>query len=292
MSQDHSIDIDKMNSMEWYHRIDLGDGIVTPGLTHPGFQKLWNHISTFLDGVDFHGKSVLDIGCWDGKWSFEAERRGASLVVATDDISQRTYGSEQQFKFAQTALDSQTIYHPHVSVYDIDQVSEGPFDIILFMGVLYHLRYPFYALAKIRHMLKEGGILVIETACMNDSSRSYMETQLGLNYTIYPDPTTWCAPSILCLREMLESSYFDVKRDVFMPHDDPPSASSGLENNVSSRLKQAVRALLGRSTSAPAPLPAPSVGRMLVESRAVLRSDDKHPVPDPLLCQFDYRFRK
>src|SRR5579859_2611907 len=66
----------RVDSIVWYHSIDLGDGIVTDG-----FSK------TFLEGPqlpDFAGRTVLDIGAWDGYYSFLAERRGAARVVALD----------------------------------------------------------------------------------------------------------------------------------------------------------------------------------------------------------------
>src|SRR4051812_27152592 len=70
----------------WYHEIDFGDGVRSRP-AHP-HRDVWAAIEQFLGPVDFKGKSVLDIGCWDGKWSFLAEQRGAASVLATDDNSQ------------------------------------------------------------------------------------------------------------------------------------------------------------------------------------------------------------
>lgn len=272
MSQSEAINRAKMNSMWWYHKIDLGGGIVTPGLN---FDRVWEHISHFLDGIDFTNKTVLDIGCWDGKWTFDAERRGARLVVASDDLTQRARGGEEQFKFAHSATGSKAIYYPKMSVYNIDELPERPFDIVLFLGVLYHLRYPLFAIAKIRQVLREGGILVVETACIDDSTRSFMEFQLGLRSAIYEDPTTWCAPSVLCLQEMLESSYFDVKRS---------STLLSRSRSQPSRLKRILRWPQGRA-------PEPLVARGIMEARAAVRGDVKHAFPDPFLGQYDSRFR-
>jgi tRNA (mo5U34)-methyltransferase len=69
------VDVEKMRSMRWFHKIDLGPGVVTPGYD---WEDLWSPTSRFLDGVDFRGKRVMEIGCWDGMWSFDAERRGAA----------------------------------------------------------------------------------------------------------------------------------------------------------------------------------------------------------------------
>jgi len=66
-------------SIKWYHNIDLGHGIVTPGIDNTPKKLGRLHFPERLDG-----KTVLDIGAWDGFFSFEAERRGAARVLATD----------------------------------------------------------------------------------------------------------------------------------------------------------------------------------------------------------------
>src|SRR5436190_23950432 len=69
--------VDRVHSIPWYHSIDLGNGIVTPGMSG----------APLVDRSampDLRGKSVLDIGAWDGYYSFLAERAGASRVVALD----------------------------------------------------------------------------------------------------------------------------------------------------------------------------------------------------------------
>src|SRR5207247_3660998 len=78
--------VETMNSMVWYHRIELAPGIVTPGAD---WEALWAPMRERHRAVDFRGKRVLEIGCWDGYWSFEAEKLGAAEVWATDDMSQR-----------------------------------------------------------------------------------------------------------------------------------------------------------------------------------------------------------
>ncbi len=66
-------------SRPWWHRIDLGHGIVTPGLDDSARKLEWLQLPD-----SFEGKSVLDVGAYDGFFSFEAERRGARRVVASD----------------------------------------------------------------------------------------------------------------------------------------------------------------------------------------------------------------
>ena len=70
-----------MNTMKWYHKIDLGNGIITPGRD---YEKMWQSTSCVMNNINYEGKRVLDLGSLDGYWAFEAEKRGASTIVATD----------------------------------------------------------------------------------------------------------------------------------------------------------------------------------------------------------------
>lgn len=79
---------EKVESLRWVHTIDLGNGIITRGEFGPPSPLM---LQAFCD-IEFTGKKVLDLGCWDGFWSFEAEKRGAKEVYATDCISQRWGG--------------------------------------------------------------------------------------------------------------------------------------------------------------------------------------------------------
>ena len=93
----------RVGKIRWYHRIDLGDGIVTPGVD-PSPRKL----ERLRLPADLGGKTVLDVGAWDGFFSFEAERRGASRVLATDSYawSGVDWGTKQGFELARARLGS------------------------------------------------------------------------------------------------------------------------------------------------------------------------------------------
>src|SRR5262245_24434215 len=73
----------EVQKITWWHTIDLGNGIVTPG----GDKHTQARLGDVKMPADLHGQSVLDVGAWDGFFSFEAERRGASRVLATDSHS-------------------------------------------------------------------------------------------------------------------------------------------------------------------------------------------------------------
>lgn len=198
-------ELEKMNSMEWYHKIRLPDGIITPG---NNWEYLWEPLKQEMQKIDFTGKKVLDIGCWDGMWSFEAERLGASEVWATDIVSQRSF-SEQKFEtleFAKKHLNSQ-IKCKEVSIYEIDEHFSEEFDVVICLGVLYHLRYPQLGAAKIRNVLKENGIVLLETAVLLDTKDSVIQTDFR---KIYPeDVSTWNAFSESALTSLMQESYLN-----------------------------------------------------------------------------------
>src|SRR5262245_43499499 len=151
-------------SFKWYHRIELGDGTITPGLP---WERLWRLVENAIRGLDLRGRRVLDIGCWDGKWTFLAECLGAT-VTATDWVSQR-WGGRDTFHFASKILGSKSTYMPQCDVCRLsDSFKSGSFDVVLFMGVLYHLRYPMLALSQIRRVLGTNGVLVLETHAVKD----------------------------------------------------------------------------------------------------------------------------
>ncbi len=139
----------------WWHQIELAPGIVTPG-DDSNRMKL-----PILDGLglpqDMTGLRVLDIGCSDGYFSFVMEERGAS-VVAFDFVPETHTG----FATARKILGSNVEYRLD-NVYNVTPETYGAFDVVLFLGVLYHLRKPLAALDAIRSVTKPGGKLFVGT---------------------------------------------------------------------------------------------------------------------------------
>jgi SAM-dependent methyltransferase len=154
---------DEYSRIRWIHAIDLGNGTVTPGIWQPHYEEYG------LDRVDFKGKSVLDIGCIDGLYTFYAEKRGASRILSFD-IADEQFGPQHGdnrdwtagYKYAHKVLKSKAEYRFPFSVYNLDPEAVGTFDIALFLGVLYHLAHPALALERINSILKMGGTMVLE----------------------------------------------------------------------------------------------------------------------------------
>jgi tRNA (mo5U34)-methyltransferase len=144
----------------WWHEIELAPGIITPG-DDSNRMKL-----PILDALgfpaDMRGTRALDIGCSDGYFTFEMERRGAE-VVAIDFVPETYTG----FSTARAILGSDATYRMD-NVYNLTPETYGQFDVVLFMGVLYHLRKPLAALDSIRSVLKSGGLLFVGTMMIDE----------------------------------------------------------------------------------------------------------------------------
>lgn len=188
-------------AIRWFHRIDLGDGVVTPGLddTPAKLQRLRLPES-------FAGRTVLDIGAWDGFFSFEAERRGASRVVAADSFcwSGDGWGRKAGFELARRALNSK-VEDREMDVLDLAPETVGSFDVVFFLGVLYHLRHPLLALEKVASVTKTQ--LILETkvdllAWRTPAMAFYVGDDLNR------DPTNWWAPNVAGLCDMLRAVGF------------------------------------------------------------------------------------
>ena len=147
-------DVDRL---PWYHRMELPGGVVTPGVDDPR-----DRLPLLGIPDDLSGFSVLDVGAWDGFFSFECERRSAERVVAADWFAWReaARGSKASFELAREALGSK-VEDVEVRVDELSPERVGTFDLVLFAGVLYHLRDPLPALEAVASVTK--GRLILET---------------------------------------------------------------------------------------------------------------------------------
>ena len=193
--------LNEVNSVPWYHHIELRPGIKTPGRANNIFE-----LSLLNLPPDLTGKTVLDIGCWDGFYSFECEKRGAKRVVATD-VWEHT--GRKGFDLAHEELNS-NVEAVEASVYDLPSVLEGErFDLVLFLGVLYHLKHPLLAIEKVAECTKPGGFAFVETVV--DPGFLSMERPV---MSFFPgaelnnDHTNWWAPNIHCLQQMMHVAGF------------------------------------------------------------------------------------
>lgn len=157
--------IDQVASVKWWHQIELPGGITTPGVVDPRWMQAYSRLPERLDGM-----RVLDLGAADGYYSFWAEQHGALEVVAMDlwDGTGARYGydvngpqfKDDGFDIAHRALESHVIKWPG-SAYDLDPLIYGRFDLVLMLGVIYHVKHQLIALEKVRSICR--GRLIFET---------------------------------------------------------------------------------------------------------------------------------
>jgi tRNA (mo5U34)-methyltransferase len=188
-------------AIRWFHSMDLGPGVRTQGVYDPARTLPRLRLPARLDG-----RRVLDVGAWDGFHSFEMERRGAD-VLATDSFSWSGdgWGTKDGFLLAREALGS-SIRDLDIDPTDLTPAAVGgAYDVVLFLGVLYHLRDPVVALERLR--AATSGLLVVETAVGMLLSRRpaaafYPGSELD------GDPTNWRAPNTAATVGMLRAAGF------------------------------------------------------------------------------------
>ena len=205
----------------WFHNIDL-NGVKTAPHHFLGDypSQKWRRFAPAIP-EDLSGKSVLDIGCNGGFYSIEMKRRGAARVLGVD--SDETYLRQARFAAKVLGLD---IDYARLSIYDVGALEER-FDVVLFMGVLYHLRHPLLALDLIReHVARD--MLVFQSMQRGSSDVAQLEADYPISETSlfdqpsHPrlhfiehhyagDPTNWWVPNRACAEAMLRSAGFRIE---------------------------------------------------------------------------------
>lgn len=204
----------------WFHNIDLGGVRTAPDHFLGDYPDMkWRKFAQAIP-ADLTGKTVLDIGCNAGFYSIEMKRRGADRVLGIDfdDV----YLNQARFAAEVAGAD---IAFEKLSVYDLGALGEK-FDVVIFMGVLYHLRHPLLALDLIReHAAKD--MLVFqsmqrgsaEVMALKENYR-FSDTELFddpafprmhfIEHRYADDPTNWWVPNAACVEAMLRSSGFAI----------------------------------------------------------------------------------
>ena len=174
----------RVDALPWYHQLDLAPGVRTPGVNNPALTLPRLGLPDDLSGL-----TVLDIGAWDGAWSFEMERRGARRVLATDSYSwgHGGWGTKAAFELAREALGSH-VEDRTIDLFDLSPETVGTFDVVLFLGVLYHLRDPLGALERVASVTAGWAVVETEVDLMllrRPAAAFYPADELNA------DPTNW-----------------------------------------------------------------------------------------------------
>lgn len=204
---------------KWFHNIDL-KGIKTAPDHFLGdypmikFRNFANSIP-----MDLTGKTVLDIGCNAGFYSIEMKKRNADLVIGIDSDERYL----EQARFASSVLGYE-IEFMNMSVYDVARLAQK-FDVVIFMGVLYHLRHPLLALDLLYENVV-GDLLIFQSMQRGsdkveplDKDYDFWQTEIFshdfpqmyfIEHRYSSDPTNWWIPNRACIEAMLRSSGFEI----------------------------------------------------------------------------------
>jgi tRNA (mo5U34)-methyltransferase len=214
----------------WFHNLKIGDQQTAPR------HFLGDYPSTFFARfrhvlpADLSGWSVLDVGCNAGFYSFEMKRRGAARVLGID--SEPLYLRQAQFAAAQFGAN---VEFREASVYDVGRLG-GPFDLVMFMGVLYHLRHPLLALDLLRRFAV-GRLLLFQTMLRGSELPMHVEPDYAfherwpfsepgfprlhfIEQRYAGDASNWWIPNHAAAEAMLRSAGFEIianpDREVFL----------------------------------------------------------------------------
>jgi tRNA (mo5U34)-methyltransferase len=190
----------RVSEIDWFHRIELRPGLVTPGIDDTPAK--WKA----LQMPPLAGKSVLDVGANNGYFSFAAEREGAARIVAVDAPAwgDAAWGSKDGFNFAREALGSK-VQDVHSDLYALSPDELGTFDVVLMLGVLYHVEDPILALRRMAALTNE--LLVLETLVdltlvKRPAAALYPTIEMGR------DETNWWGPNAAAVLGMLRAAGF------------------------------------------------------------------------------------
>lgn len=210
-------DVESMiQNAKWYRSFEIFPDVWTPGNVKMFHKAQLDEAKT---PKVLSGKRFLDIGAWDGIYTFELESRGAEVVaIDIQDPDSTAFNIHKRIKNGRAS-------YIRTDVYEMNTCDLGLFDGVLFFGVFYHLQNPMKALENIRRVLKPNGVLYIEGEGMDSSfnrdprmqPHQELITQIvnsGLPLTLFvsgeylKDASNWFIPTTSCMREWLSAAGF------------------------------------------------------------------------------------
>ncbi len=211
-----AVDYEKLfEGVYWHQKWEIEKGVFTPGRNDIASLMEWAQVP-----LDLTGKRVLDIGAWNGCFSFECERRGASEILAIGPENPDTSGLHR----LKAHLNSKVNYQ-YGSIYDLRPEKIGKFDVIICFGVIYHLRHPLLGFDMMRRVTAPGGELFIESAAIDRDVRhngqSFGLSEISHEFDAIPmlqffrlgelnaDPSNWFSMNKPALEQFLQSSGFE-----------------------------------------------------------------------------------
>jgi len=195
---------DQVAANRWFHSIDFGD-FASSGRFRPGEPQNITLYGTMdlLGHIDLHCADVLDVGAVDGLISFGAVQLGARRVVATDSVVR------DGFLLARETLGLDVEYIPRVQIREfVEQFGRGSFDLIVCSGVIYHMLNPASAFFECRKLLKEHGLLIVESAYESRSDRAAIF--VNSEEELFVEPNTYSMPTKRAIVGLMRLACLDV----------------------------------------------------------------------------------
>lgn len=196
----------------WHQRFELAPGVYTPGVNNIEWLLSLSPLPESMTGM-----SVLDVGTTNGAMIFECERRGAERLVAVDILDSDHFG----FAALAELLGSKAQF-VQTSVYELAEVLAETFDLVIFWGVLYHLRHPLLGLDSLRRVCRDR-VLLESAVCDSVFPNAGPLAQFHRFDDLGADPTNWWSPSIQTLEAWVGSAGFTVQRTIPVPHASAPT---------------------------------------------------------------------
>lgn len=211
----------EMNEIDWWHSIML-DGVTTPGRDDSQLK-----LQAIQMPKDLTGKSVIDIGAWDGFFSFEAERRNAKSVLAIDSVMWKEHPTfnvqkgrevmhtgKKGFDFAHKILNSK-VKDIECEICDLN--IEYKYDLVLCLGILYHMKDPFGMCQVMYDITADGGMCILETHldCEVGNIMGHPMMMFYPTNECNNDNGTWWGPNSKCVESMLKVAGFNEVKMIF-----------------------------------------------------------------------------
>jgi len=193
--------LDQLTRKGWYHSFHLPDGTRIDG--YISLEALRERYARFPIPADLNGKRVLDIGAWDGWFTFEAERRGAA-VTAVDCVEL------ESFRRIHARLGSMADYRT-LDVYDLAGAGLGRFDYVFFLGVVYHLKHPLLGLETVCALTRETALVdsfVTDGDTWQEHAGEIPTMEFYETDELAGRLDNWHGPSVTCLMALCRAAGF------------------------------------------------------------------------------------
>lgn len=213
--------------LSFWHSVELPNGDITPGAKTLDFLK--KEEESVLEHCTFLNKTVLDVGAWDGYFSFAAERSGAKRVVASDWHCWvgDSWGKKASFDYIKKQLNSNV--EEFICKAEEIPTDGEKFDIVLLLGVTYHVKNPIALIERVSKLANDR--VIIETEYSDDNNPKPL-LYLITDDSLFNDNSNWNVPNLAGVKAMMEmAGLTDIKITKHSVHPERRIFASGKPAN-------------------------------------------------------------